>query len=244
MQDVERNLENLVAVFFGEVGDRSDQACAGLPQLRATFGRRVVPHDRARCRAAGFLERAQRAERARIVDGADDDAARLAGAEVLAHRFEAVAEHAIAVDVGGAAAFEVRAHLFHPDEHAGQTHLGQASCSLQCHEHDLVDDLSAPMLLRPSTEVTPADQARFVIVRAEVRRARMWNLDRDQRDVRFAILGGDDRRNLLVGLEFDDEVDALAHENVGVALRDPRAVAVVDANELDAFGGSGALQAG
>ena len=72
----------------------------------------------------------------------------------------------------------------------------------------------------------------------------MWNLDRDQRDVRFAILGGDDRRNLLVGLELDDEVDALADENVGVALRDPRAVAVVDANELDAFGGSGALQAG
>ena len=52
---------------------------------------------------------------------------------------------------------------------------------------------------------------------------------RDQRDVRLAVLGGDDRRDVLVGLELDDEVDLLAHEDVGVALRDLRVVAVVDA---------------
>ena len=45
----------------------------------------------------------------------------------------------------------------------------------------------------------------------------------------FAVLGGDDRRDVLVGLELDDEVDFLAHQDVGVALRDLGVVAVVDA---------------
>ena len=71
----------------------------------------------------------------------------------------------------------------------------------------------------------------------------MRNLDRDQRDVGFAVLRGDDRRDVLVGLELDDEIDLLAHQDVGVALRDLRAVAVVDRDELDALRRGGALQA-
>ncbi len=71
----------------------------------------------------------------------------------------------------------------------------------------------------------------------------MRNLDRDERDVRLAVLGGDDRRDVLVGLELDHEIDLLAHQDVGVALRDLRAVAVVDRDELDALRGGGALQA-
>ena len=71
----------------------------------------------------------------------------------------------------------------------------------------------------------------------------MRNLDGDERDVRLAVLGGDDRRDVLVGLELDDEIDLLANQDVGVALRDLRAVAVVDRDELDALGRGGALQA-
>ena len=57
----------------------------------------------------------------------------------------------------------------------------------------------------------------------------MRHFDRDERNVRLAVLGRDDRRDVLVGLELDDEIDLLAHEDVGVALGDLRVVAVVDA---------------
>ena len=70
----------------------------------------------------------------------------------------------------------------------------------------------------------------------------MGDLDRDQGDVRLAVLRRDNRRHLFVGLELDDEIDLLTHEHVGVALRDLRVVAVVDANELDPFGRRRALQ--
>src|SRR4029077_13085820 len=101
------------------------------PQFGTSLRRTVVADDRAGVGAAGLLERAQRAERARIVDRADDDAARLAGAEVLAHRLEAVAEHAVAVEVGDAPILEVRARFLHADQHPGQPHLRQTAGALQ-----------------------------------------------------------------------------------------------------------------
>ena len=110
-------------------------------------------------------------------------------------------------------------------------------------DHGNLVHFARPMLLRPSPQVPPADEAGLVVVGAEVGRARMGNLDRDERDVRFAVLGGDDRRHVLVGLELDHQIDLLAHEDVGVALRDLGAVAVVDRDELDALCGGGALQA-
>ena len=85
------------------------------------------------------------------------------------------------------------------------------------------------MLLRPAAEVPAADQPGLVVVGAEVGRARMRHLDRDQRNAGLAVLRRDDRRDVLVGLELDHEVDLLAHEHVGVALRDLGVVAVVDA---------------
>ena len=57
----------------------------------------------------------------------------------------------------------------------------------------------------------------------------MRHFDRDQRDVGLAVLRRDDRRDVLVGLELDDQVDLLTNEHVGVALGDLRVVAVVDA---------------
>src|SRR5262249_36239262 len=106
MQDVEREGDDIVAVLLGKIRDRSDEARARLPELRAAFDRGILPHDRAALGAAGLLKRAQRAKRARIVDGADENAPRPAGAQVAPHGLEAVAEHAVAVDRGHAALLE------------------------------------------------------------------------------------------------------------------------------------------
>src|SRR5204862_6835915 len=103
MQDIEGELEDLLAVFLREIGDRADQARARTAQLLPAFRRGVVADDGAGFGAAGFLECAQRAEGAGIVDCAHRDAPCPAGAEVLAPRFEAVAEPAVAVDIRDAA---------------------------------------------------------------------------------------------------------------------------------------------
>ena len=171
------------------------------------------------------------------------DAARPAVAQVPPHRLEALAELAVAVEIRHPALLELREDLLHADEHAGQPHLRQAAGALERDQHDLVD-VGMPVLLRPSSEIAAADQPGLVVVRAEVGRARVRHFDRDQRDVRFAVLGRDDRRDVLVGLELDDQIDLFAHEDVGVALRDLRVVAVVDRDELDALRGGGALEAG
>ena len=193
--------------------------------------------------AAGLLQRAHRAERTRIVDCADEEAARAAGAKVPSHRFEALAELAVAFEICHLRILELRTGFLHPHEHAGQPHLGKTARAFERQQDDL-GDLRRAMLLGPAPEVTAADQSGFVVVGAEVGRAGVRHLDRDERDVRFAVLGGDDRGDVLVGLELDDEVHFLAHEDVGVALRDLGAVAVVDADELDALGRRGPLQAG
>jgi hypothetical protein len=71
----------------------------------------------------------------------------------------------------------------------------------------------------------------------------MRNLDGDQGNVRLAVLGGDDGRDVLVGLELDHQVHLLPYEDVGVALRNLRVVPVVNRDELDALCGGRALQA-
>ena len=144
------------------------------------------------------------------------------------HHLEALAELAVAVEIRHLAVIELRADLLHADQHARQPHLRQAAGTIERHEHDLVD-LGVPVLLGPAAEMASADQAGLVVVGAEVGRARMGHFDRDERDAGLAVLRRDDRRDVLVGLELDDEVDLLAHEDVGVALRDLGVVAVVDA---------------
>ena len=162
-------------------------------------------------------ECAERAERARIVDGPDDDVLGFAGPQVPPHRLEGVRHLAVAFDVGDRHVLQVRAGLAHADEHPGQSHPRQVAGALQRDQHDLVD-VGLPLLFRPPPEVAASDQTGFVVVGAKVGRARMWNLERDQRDVGFAVLGGDDRRDVFVGLKLDDEIDLFPHQHVGVAL--------------------------
>ena len=163
--------------------------------------------------------------------------------EVAAHGFEALAKLSVAVEIRDPTVLELREDFLHSHQHAGQAHLGKAAGALEREQDDLVD-VAVPVLLGPAPEVPAADQAGLVIVRAEVGGAGMRHLDRDQRDVRFAILRGHDRGDVLVGLELDDQVDLLAHQDVGVPLGDLRVVAVVDANQLDALSRGGALEPG
>ena len=63
-------------------------------------------------------------------------------------------------------------------------------------------------------------KSRFVVVGAEIGGAGMRDLDGNQRNVGFAVLGRDNRRDVFVGLELDDEIHLLADQDIGVPLRD------------------------
>ena len=117
-------------------------------------------------------------------------------------------------------------NLLHPHEHARQSHLRQPAGARQGEQQDFVH-LPLPVLLGPATKIPAADQAGFVVVRAEIGRPGMRYLDRNQGDIGFPVLRRDDGRDLLVGLEFDHQVDFLAHQHIRVALRDLGVVPVV-----------------
>ena len=71
----------------------------------------------------------------------------------------------------------------------------------------------------------------------------MRNLNRDQRNIGGAVLCGDDRRDILVGLKFDHEVDFLPDQQVGIALRDFGVVLIVDRDQFDSLCGCRSLYA-
>ena len=61
----------------------------------------------------------------------------------------------------------------------------------------------------------------------------MGDVDGDEGDVGVEVFGGDGRRDGLVDLELDGQIDALADEVLGVAKCDLGLVAIVDDDELD-----------
>ena len=164
-------------------------------------------------------------------------------AQETAHGFEALSQLAVTVQIGHAAGLEGRVGFLHPDEHAGQSHPRQVAGAIQRDEDDLVV-FAVPLLPGPASQMPSADQPGLVIVGAEVGGPRVRDFQRDQRNPRIAVFRGHDRRDVLVGLEFDDEIHLLAHQDVGVPLRDLGVVAVVDADQLQALRGRRALQAG
>ena len=101
-----------------------------------------------------------------------------------------------------------------------------------------------PIFLYPTAKIAAGDQTRFVIIGAVIGSAGMRNIDGDQGNAGFAILCRDNRSNLLIGLELDDQVHFFAHQQIGVVLRDLRVVAIVQRNQLNSFHRCGALQAG
>ena len=72
----------------------------------------------------------------------------------------------------------------------------------------------------------------------------MRDIDGDERDAGFGDLIGDDRRDVLVDLELDDDVHALADEGLSVLDGDLRVVVVVEHHEVDPDGRRRAAQTG
>ena len=64
----------------------------------------------------------------------------------------------------------------------------------------------------------------------------MRDVDRDQRYVRLAKFGGDDRRDHFVGLKFDHQVHFFADQQFGIPLRGRCAVTVVYRDHFDPLG--------
>ena len=86
------------------------------------------------------------------------------------------------------------------------------------------------MFFDPTAQVTSSNQAGFIVIRAVINRARMWNVDGDHRDVCIPIFRGYHGRNVLVGLELDRQIHPFAHQQIGVALGGFRVVAIVNSD--------------
>jgi hypothetical protein len=66
-QDVEREPDEIVAIALGEVRNRGDERRARIAKVSARIRFGVLPGNRAVCVAAGLLEDARGAQRARVV---------------------------------------------------------------------------------------------------------------------------------------------------------------------------------
>ena len=73
-----------------------------------------------------------------------------------AHGFETFSELAVSFEIGDLAVLERRAGFLHPDQHAGQPHLGETSRTFEREQHDLAD-IGVPVLFCPAAKVSSAD---------------------------------------------------------------------------------------
>ena len=119
----------------------------------------------------------------------------------------------------------------------------QRSRARELENQDLVD-LPVPARVRVLAQIAAAEQPGLVVVGAEVRRARVRDVDRDQRNARFEILRCDGGRDRFVGLKFDDEIDLFLDQVLRVAQRHLRLIPVVDDDQLEALAFGGAKQPG
>ena len=63
--------------------------------------------------------------------------------------------------------------------------------------------------------------------------ARMWNFDCDDWNPGLDQFGGDSRCTVLIGLEFDHQIDSFADKYLGIAYRDRGTVTIAQFNQLD-----------
>ncbi len=231
-QDVERQPDQPVAVALGEVAHRPHERRARLAQLGARVGLGVLAHDRAASGASRLLEGAHRSERARIVGRAHQHAAGARRAEVLADALERGLELPVAVDRHARAVGRVVQDLADARHHTAQPRVRQRPRARQLDEDDLVH-LAAPALAREAPEAASGQKPRLVVVGAEVGGSGVRDVDRDHRNPRLEVARGDGGGDRLVGLELDHEVDAFPDQELGVAQRRLRLVAVVHHHQLD-----------
>ena len=112
--------------------------------------------------------------------------------------------------------------------------LQQRTCPIQFDQEDFVD-LFLPVLLCPPAQTVPRQQARLVIVGAEVGRARVRNIDRDERDLGLHVFRGDGWRDHFIGLKLDDQIQLLPDQIIRAAQSDFRLITIVRHDQLDVF---------
>ena len=119
----------------------------------------------------------------------------------------------------------------------------QRSGACELEQQDLVG-ATAPVLLRPSRQMTAGEQPRLVVVRAEIGRAGMRNVDGDDRNA-----APGDRRTAIAGATASSVWNSMTRSTPSrisssrVAERDLRLIAVVDDDQLDLRSLGGAHQA-
>ena len=116
---------------------------------------------------------------------------------------------------------------------------GREPARASCTQQDLVD-LAIPDLARPLPQVPPGEQPGFIVVGAEIRGAGMGNVDGNQWDLRFVVLGRNRRRHRLVGLKLDHQIDTVADQQLRVLEGNLRLVAVVDDDQFESLALGGA----
>src|SRR4029077_5480458 len=89
VQDVEADSNNVLAIPFRKVCDRSYKASLGLAQLRSALGRSVLPHDGAVLSTTRFLKRAQSSQSTGVIDAANQRMPGMRRSQMSAHRFKA-----------------------------------------------------------------------------------------------------------------------------------------------------------
>ena len=216
MEHAKGERDEFVSVALGEVGDGADETRAWTAQLVASFADRVLADDGALVARARFFESAQGGEGADVVDGADQSAPDRRSAEVLADDLEDLLEISAAIEVGYGDIGSGWKFGAEAVEKAGYAEFEQGSGDGKFEEDELVD-FAVPVFACPAAQSLATDEAGFVVICAEVGGAGVRNFDGDDGRVRLEEFGGDYWSYALVGLVFEDEVDALLDEKVGVA---------------------------
>ena len=111
--------------------------------------------------------------------------------------------------------------------------MDERSRARQFQQQNLVD-VPAPLAPGPASQVAARYQSGLIVVRAEIRRARMRNVDGDERDARLDISRGNGRRDRFVGLELERQIEVFSHQLQRVVQRDLRLIPIVHDDQLDA----------
>ena len=242
VQNIQADANKVLAIAFWKESNRPQKTSVWLAQLSSSFGGSIVPHDCAALAAARLLESAQCPERARIINGSHQLAARPRRTQVFAHGFKARPQFAVAVKVRDPAFLRRGQKRAESNQNPCEPHARQISGARQLKQDDLVQ-FRVPVFLYPSAEVTPGNQTSLVVVRAVVGGARMRNINCNQRNASFAVLCCDNWGDILVGLKLDDQVHFFADQEVCIVLRDLRAVAVIEGNQFNPLRNRRSLQA-
>src|SRR5262245_4183371 len=140
------------------------------------------------------------------------------------------------------ASIDSRQRLAESGHHAADPKLWQRGRDREF-EQEQGFELPVPVLFSPASQSLAPDQSRAVIVSPEIDGPWVRNLYGHHRDVGLDEFGRDDRRDVFVSLEFEHQIDAFLDQEIGVAQRRFRAIAVVHGDQLNVFAGRHALDA-